>query len=186
LHINTPATDTSLLREAKAGNNAAFTALVTRYEQQIAATIIGMLGYCAEADDIGQETFIRFYKALHKFRGEAKLSTYLTRIAINLSLNELKRRQRKRWFSFFSREGEKVWEVPDHLHLTEAQRQTQNMVQQALQQLAPKYRSVLVLRLLDGYSTKETAEILQLPLGTVLSRLSRGQQQLKVIISKLR
>jgi len=68
----------------------------------VAATVIGMLGHCPEAEDIGQETFIRFYKSLDKFRGDASVGTYLTRIAINLSLNEIKRRRRQRKF-FFSK-----------------------------------------------------------------------------------
>ena len=68
--------------------------------------MIGMLGHCTEAEDIGQETFIRFYKSLNRFRGESSISTYLTRIAINLSLNEIKRRQRHRkYFSNTSEEG---------------------------------------------------------------------------------
>ena len=63
-----------------------------RYERPIAATITGMLGRCDEVDEIGQQVFIRFYEALPKFRGDSSVKTYLTRIAINLSLNELKRR----------------------------------------------------------------------------------------------
>ena len=75
-----------MLKNARNGDNNAFKEIVKKYENQVAATVIGMLGYCTEAEDIGQETFIRFYKALHKFRGESSIGTYLTRIAINLSL----------------------------------------------------------------------------------------------------
>ena len=89
--------DTALIDRARAGDEAAFRGLVERYESQVAATVVGMLGPGDEADDVGQETFVRFYQALSKFRGEAALGTYLTRIAMNLSLNAIKRRQRQRW-----------------------------------------------------------------------------------------
>ncbi|NIR47450.1 sigma-70 family RNA polymerase sigma factor, partial [candidate division KSB1 bacterium] len=88
-------TDRELIDNVRAGDSQAFEQLVKRYESQVAATVIGMLGSCQEADDVGQEVFIRFYKAIHQFREEARLGTYLTRIAINLSLNELKRRKRR-------------------------------------------------------------------------------------------
>jgi DNA-directed RNA polymerase specialized sigma24 family protein len=84
-----------LLDAARKGDHEAFKALVISHESQVAATIIGMLGRCSEAEDIGQETFMRFYKALDHFKGESQLGTYLIRIAINLSINELKRRQRR-------------------------------------------------------------------------------------------
>ena len=85
--------DEELLRSARAGDEEAFRSLVERYEHKVAATVIGMLGPGDEADDVGQETFIRFYRAMGNYRGEARLGTYITRIAINLSLKALKRRR---------------------------------------------------------------------------------------------
>jgi RNA polymerase sigma-70 factor (ECF subfamily) len=92
--------DNTLIEKARAGDNAAFSALVVRHERTVAATVIGMLGPGDDAEDIGQNVFVRFYKALNDFRGEAALSTYLTRIAINLSLNEIRRRQRRNLFFY--------------------------------------------------------------------------------------
>jgi RNA polymerase sigma-70 factor, ECF subfamily len=176
-----------LIRHSRAGDEAAFRALVERHEGQVAATVIGMLGQGAEAEDVGQEVFIRFYRALDHFREEAALSTYLTRIAINLSLNALKKRKRRQFLRFFGSgdEADTAYEVPD-TGLTQAQRDTQAMVHQALDQLAPDFRAVVVLRLIEGYSTRETAELLDLPKGTVLSRLSRAQEKLKGAIERLR
>lgn len=142
-----------------------------------------MLGYCPETEDIGQETFIRFYQSLDKFRGEASIGTFLTRIAINLSLNEIKRRQRRRKL-FFSNSDEKIEDIPS-TDSNPKNKEMKEIVQMGLQKLEPKLRSIIVLRLIDGYSTKETAKILNLPLGTVLSRLAKAQMKLKEIIAPL-
>lgn len=149
----------------------------------MAATVIGMLGYCTEAEDIGQETFIQFYKSLNKFRGDSSVGTYLTRIAINLSLNELKRRIRQRKF-LFSKTDDSIENVAN-MNNTKDQNDIKKIIRQGLQKLEPNFRAVIVLRLIDGYSTQETAQILNLPVGTVLSRLARGQKKLKEIITPL-
>ena len=184
MSINKPITEQDLLNRAKKGDQMAFKTLVEQHEQQVAATVIGMLGYCTEAEDIGQEVFIRFYKAMPNFRGDAKVSTYLSRIAINLSLNEIKRRKRKQWLSFFSNNNNEIQQIADK-NTNEAQNDTQKMVQKALQMLDTKHRAVIVLRLIEGYSSQETADILERPIGTVLSQLARGQKKLKMIIEQL-
>lgn len=145
--------------------------------------MIGMLGHCPEAEDIGLEAFIQLYRSLDKFRGESSLGTYLTRIAINLSINEIRRRRRRRKF-YFPKSDNKIENMPDTKN-TDDQREIKKIVRMGIQKLKPKFRSVLVLRLIDGYSTQETAEILNLPVGTVLSRLARAQMKLKEILKPL-
>ena len=174
-------TDRELIEQAKAGNSKAFEELVKRYEPHVAAVVVGMLGDRQEADDVGQEVFVRFYRSLDRFRGEAALGTYLTRIAINLSLNELKRRKRRRLL--FRRSDEALQIASSDPEDAIASRETKALVQRAIQQLDPVFRSVLVLRLIEGYSTEETADLLGIPLGTVLSRLSRAQKRLKEILT---
>lgn len=177
-------TDHELIEQARAGEQVAFGELVRRYEEKVGATVVGMLGNTPEAEDVAQEVFIRFYKALGKYRGESALGTYLTRIAINRSLTVLKQRQRRQWLSLGGKEEERAaLDIPDY-DLDPVQRETQQMVQTALLQLAPDFRSVVVLRMIEGYSTKETAELLGLPQGTVLSRLARGQKKLREILSR--
>jgi RNA polymerase sigma-70 factor (ECF subfamily) len=173
-------TDEKLVSAARQGDQEAFKELIKRHESRVAATVIGMLGQCPEVEDVGQETFIRFYKNLSKFRGESSLVTYLTRIAINLSLNELKRRKR-RALLFYQKSPEEIYELPD----TKANAQKsedKEIVQRAIGNLESKFRAVVVLRLIDGYSTQETAQILHVPVGTVLSRLSRAQKKLKELL----
>jgi len=111
------------------------------------------------------------------------VGTYLTRIAINLSINELKKRQRKSKI-FFRNLSEEDFDIPDYNNQNQFDDQKE-IVQRAIQRLEPKFRSVVVLRLIDGYSTSETAEILKLPIGTVLSRLARAQKKLKEILSPI-
>ncbi len=170
-------TDQELIKQARAGDNRAFEQLVKRYESRVAGVVIGMLGKCEAADDVGQEVFIRFYKGLSQFRSESSLGTYLTRIAMNLSLNELKRRRRRHFF--FKPPEDDLREAACSPDDTIMKHETRELVQKALQELEPRFRAVIVLRLIEGYSTHETAEILKIPLGTVLSRLSRAQKKLK-------
>ena len=176
-------TDTVLIDRAREGDETAFRVLVERYESQVAATVVGMLGPGAEADDVGQETFVRFYRALAKFRGDAALGTYLTRIAMNLSLNAIKRRQKQRW-RFWSRDDEE--KAPPESSVDGRDEQAaegrSEAVHAALARLKPDFRAVVVLRMLDGYSTKETAALLKIAEGTVLSRLSRAMKQLETIL----
>jgi len=173
-------TDEELLKASREGNISAFEELVRRYEPKVARTVVSMLGPVDEADDVGQETFVRFYYGLKHFRGEASIGTYITRIAINLSLNELKRRERRR--SIFKRieTGSRNDEpaADNVLHHFE----DREIIRNAMEKLNPKFRAVVTLRLIEGYSTRETADILRLPIGTVLSRLKRAQEKLQSIL----
>lgn len=166
------------------GDKRAFGEIVSRYQNMVARTVKGMLGDSVFSEDIGQEVFIKLFNSLPDFRGEAKLSTYIQKIAVNLTLNEIKRR--KRFFSMFSQKGNTEmheFEIADHD--TEEKKDAVEIVTRALAGMDPKFRVIVVMRMLQGYSTKETAEVLNLPLGTVLSRLSRAQEQLRDILSKL-
>ncbi len=172
--------DEELVAAAKKGNQKAFKQLVQRHEERVATTVHAMLGQTADAEDVGQETFIRFYRALGSFRGDSSVSTYLNRIAINLSLNALKRR--KRFFARFQRTDDMTLA---NQHTTSPEYdagEKGHLIQQAILELKPEFRAVIVLRLIEGYSTQETADLLEIPLGTVLSRLSRAQLKLRDLL----
>lgn len=170
--------DFELVVEAMAGNMVAFETIVTRYEPMVAKITIGMVGNKYDADDIGQETFLRFYKSMKQFKGDSQLGTYLARIAINLSLNEIKKRGKYRILS-----TNNIVEIPSVNN--EKSKDITDIINSSLKVLETKFRSVIILRHIQGFSTKETASILDLPLGTVLSRLSRGQNKLKKIITNM-
>lgn len=175
--------DLELVDRARDGDDWAFRTLVDRYESQVAATVVGMLGPGPDAEDVGQETFIRFYHALDRFRGESALGTYLTRIAISLSVNACKRRQRSRLRSWSRGQVQDAPPKPFMDGRADAEQALRNdRVRHAVDRLTPDHRAVVVLRMLTGYSSRETAELLGIPESTVLSRLSRAMSQLKELL----
>lgn len=169
--------DEELIASARNADMAAFKMLVERHEGKVAGVIKPMLGDTPEAIDVGQEVFIRFYESLDKFKGESTLGTYLVRIAINLSLNELNRRKRK----------ERVFkpiEAGTHVKSNEPEDDLREMINYEINRLEPDFRTVVTLRMIEGYSTEETSKILNIPLGTVLSRLARAQKKLRDVLTK--
>jgi RNA polymerase sigma-70 factor (ECF subfamily) len=173
-----------LVELMQAGDEKALAEVIRRYEVLVARVVIGMLGNTAEAEDVGQETFIRFWNSIGSYRHEAKVSTFLTRIAINLSINELRRRTKR--YEWLERSDDKpLKQSAVNTRPDVEQLETQEQLTYALAGIEPDQRSVLLLRMVQGYSTKETADILGIPLGTVLSRLSRGLDKLRQSIKKL-
>ncbi len=172
--------DKEVIERVLKGNHELFGVIIKRYEKPVAATIKGMLGDCPEAEEIGQDTFIRCFQSLNRFRGESTLKTYLIRIALNLSLNEIKKRKRmigktiRMEDSNLSLDG-----FEDKVH---EQSELRDLIMKALNRLESKQRSVLVLRIIEGFSTIETSQILKVPVGTVLSRLSRAQENMRKIL----
>jgi RNA polymerase sigma-70 factor (ECF subfamily) len=181
--------DRELLERARAGDERAFGLLVERHESAVASVVTAMLGPGEDAEDVGQETFIRFYRSMDRFRGEAALKTYLTRIAINLSRNARKSGSRQA-ARFASRDdlGSRSEERSFPATATQGgddgeeieRRERERQVRRAIDRLDGKHRAVVVLRMIEGYSTKETAAILEVPQGTVLSRLSRAMRKLEL------
>lgn len=181
------ATDADVIAAVKAGDTGAFAILVRRYEPIVAATVIGMMGPTADAEEVGQETMIKLFRSLDQFKGEAKLSTYLTRIAVNASLDALRRRQRglKRFFSPPPETDGANWQddLPcDSDHGRDFE--NRQAVEYALMKLKPEFRAVAVLRLMQGLTVEEVSHLLQIPEGTVLSRLSRAKTQLADVLRK--
>lgn len=172
--------DEELLERSKKGDNIAFKCLIERFEQPIATVIKGILGDCPEAEDVGQEVFIKFYQSMHQFNGKSSLKTYITRIAINLSLNEYKKRKSNLSYN--------INEVPETKFINKFEENNfdeKEYVENALKQLPLEHRSIIVLRLMEGYSVKEASKMLKIPVGTVLSRLSRAQEKLRQILKPI-
>lgn len=172
-------TDGELVARVLSGDQRAFSQIVDRYKDNIASVVMGMTGDVSMTTDIAQQTFIRTFRFLDKFEGRSSFKTYITRIAINLSLNALKARQRD------TNRFVDLDRTTMLLPAEEVNREEREIVHRALAQLDDKHRSVVSLRMIEGYSTKETAQVLEISEGTVMSRLSRGMDKMKHILKEL-
>ena len=174
-----------LITRASKGDENAFRRLVELHESAVASVVIGMIGPGDDADDVGQETFVRFLGSLPRFRGDSSVRTYLTRIAMNLSIDVLKRRKRTLgWIRFGESKTDANIAAPDETRTIE-QDDTRARVRRAVDRLDVNGRSVVVLRILEERSTREAAEILGVPEGTVMSRLKRAMEKLEVELRPL-
>jgi RNA polymerase sigma-70 factor, ECF subfamily len=166
-----------LLTKAKNGDRAAFTRLVEEYRNFVLSLAYRMTGSAADMDDVAQETFMRAYKNLRNFRGEASFKTWLARIVMNLSSNYRR-----------SRKSPATTEITEELVLASpAEGQDRQMldrelrmkIQQAVAALPPHYRSVVVLHDFEDLSYKEITGTLGIPIGTVMSRLAHARELLR-------
>ena len=163
--------ENELIEKIKRGDIRAFHRFVELHEKSIANVVIGMLGNTEEAENIAQDVFIKFFYNVHKFRKESSARTYLTRIAINLSLNELKRKKIRK--KRIENPGDmKIYE--DEASVQPGEFELKEILGKELNKLEEGQRAVFILRMIEGYSTRETADILKIPEGTVLSRLHRA------------
>lgn len=176
--------DEELVKKTITGNMDAFDELVRRYEGKIYGLAYRFMGNHADASDLAQETFIRIYQALARFRGDSSFSTWMYRVAANACRDELRKRQRRRNVSMEEIIEASPANVPvaDNNYSPEetAQRhEVQRQVQDCLNELSEDHRLILVLREIQGMSYDEIAEALQCSLGTVKSRISRARNALK-------
>lgn len=169
--------DDQVIKRILEGEPEQFRVLVDRYKIPVAGIIRQMMGDHPSIEDIGQETFIKLYRSLQDFRGEASLKTYIIRIAMNLCLNEIKRDKRNLERTIRMDEG--LLANYSDTSKTSERADIREMIMKAVNVLDPRQKSVFILRMIEGYSTKETAAILQIPAGTVLSRLSRAIEEVK-------
>jgi len=173
---------------AQAGDAEAFTALVDKYQTKIYGIVYRMCGAGEDVHDLGQEVFVRALTALRKFQyqGEASFRTWLYRIAVNVCINELRRRKRRRKVEGASLDemvatdtGEVERMVPDTStmpHVLAERKETRGIVHVLLQAMSPQHRAVLTLVDIQGLPYEEAAEAISCNLGTLKSRLSRARR----------
>ncbi|MGI9429000.1 MAG: RNA polymerase sigma factor [Bythopirellula sp.] len=176
---NTP-DDTQLVQAALDGDKESFGQLVQRYQDRVFNTLVRVLGSRDDARDILQDAFVQAFVKLDSFRGEAKFYTWLYRIAMNLALSH---RRRRRPTESLDAAKENVGEEPVAQQPAAAQdlieQERAQLLQQALLKLNDEHRQILVLRELEDCSYETISTILELPVGTVRSRLFRARIQLK-------
>ncbi len=177
-----PAVDeTELIEQARKGNTEAFGVLVERYQRRVVGVAMAVVHNQEDALELAQETFVRAYQNLSKFESRASFSTWLYRIAANLAIDF--RRREGRHTVLRGEEGEyELEKLPSERgdSFTETARGELNQrLRAALKELTPEHRAVILLREVEGLSYDEISEALQVPRGTVMSRLHYARNYLR-------
>lgn len=179
--------DESLVERAVAGDAEAFGEIVRRWERRIYALAYGILGREDEARDAAQETFVAAFRSLPNFRGEAKVSSWLHRIAVNQCITRQRRAKVRAEVSF------EAAQENGHVQFASVQRspagateagQRAEAVRRAVAALPPELREVVVLKEFEGLTFPEIAGALDVPLSTVKSRLYTALRQLRMRLEK--
>ena len=181
-------TDEQLVELAVKENSDAFGEIIKRWERKIFALCFGMLGREDEAKDAAQETFIAAYRNISKFRGEAKVSSWLHRIAVNQCLTT-KRRAKTRSEDFFNEETneEQFFVAPTEFSPSSTTEKSERLqfIRQAINSLPPDLRQVVVMKEFEEMTFQEISDTLEIPLSTVKSRLYTALKQLRTKLEKI-
>jgi RNA polymerase sigma-70 factor (ECF subfamily) len=177
-------TDEELIVEFQSnGNEKCFEILVQRFKNPLTNYVYRFLGDYDSCVDVVQEAFIKVYRYKDNYSSVAKFSTWIYTIAGNLARTEYQRRRRRNWFSINSYgDEEKTFDVPDNSNRPDvaADMSIKNeIIQKALMKVRDSYREAVILRDIQELSYEEIAEILQIEVGTVKSRINRGRAELK-------
>ncbi len=187
--------DAALVADLKAGSEEAFAILIAQYHQPLYSLIARSLNDPADAADITQEVFIKVFRSIRGFQGESSLRTWLYRIALHEASNQ------RRWWSRHKKQeitidssvqneddgsvfslSATLADHGDSPYERAAQAEVRERVEAALRQLPEAFRTVVVLREIEGFAYEEIAEILNVNLGTVKSRLTRGRSALRALL----
>jgi RNA polymerase sigma-70 factor (ECF subfamily) len=187
--------DLTLVKRVKSGDQRAFKLLVERYQRKVYAVALGMLKDKEEAMDVSQEAFVKVYKYLDHFKGDSSFYTWLYRVTVNICIDVIRRRQ--------SMKGEQVefdetiqMDSPDaHIgalgsrlgtnpQKSALRRELAEKIQEALEQVPEKHRAILLLREVEGLSYEDLARTLEIPKGTVMSRLFHARTKVQKILSE--
>jgi RNA polymerase sigma-70 factor (ECF subfamily) len=174
-------TDEELVEACLAGEESAFDVLLGRWEKRIRGAIYRLVGSDEEARDLCQEAFLKAYKSLRSFKQEARFSSWLYQIALNLCRDRMRRRRGKTMVSLDElEEGGAAMPVagPTALDLLQ-ERDTSRLVAQAVESLPGEQREVIILKEYQGLTFLEIAQVLDVPISTVKTRLYRGLDQLR-------
>lgn len=184
--------ESSLLARLRAGDDSAYEALVRRYSPRLLGLARRIVGNDEDARDVIQDAFLAAFRSLERFHGDARLSTWLHRIVVNTALMKLRRRRRKPEESIepllpaFLADGHhaekfSAWSEPADETLSRAE--TRALVRNRIEELPESFRTVLVLRDIEGLDTEETARVLNTTPNAVKIRLHRARQALRTLLA---
>jgi RNA polymerase sigma-70 factor (ECF subfamily) len=183
--------DARLLRGLRAGIESAYEELLDRYQQPIYSMVYRLLGDQSDACDVVQEIFLKIFRSVNSFKERSSLRTWIYRIAVNEVHNQ------RRWFSRHRKHEITIEQEdnerrpfdttpdpgPSPFDFT-LDRETHALIERALDEISPVFRTAVVLRDIEGLGYEEIAEILQISLGTVKSRILRGREALRRVLSE--
>lgn len=175
----------TLVRQAAEGDQAAFEALVRQFQKPVYNLALRMAGNEDDAFDLAQEAFLRAWRGLKFFKGESSFSTWLYRLTSNVCIDFLRQKKRSKTVSLSfldDEDGQHELDRPDPAPGPEdraIRADDHERMERALNTLEPEYREVLTLCAIDGLSYIEIAEILEIPTGTVKSRISRAREKMR-------
>lgn len=181
--------DHTLIQNCLAGRRDAFGQLVERYQNRLYHSLVHLLGSSEDAQDAAQDAFVQAYEKLASFRGQSQFYSWLFRIAFNTAVSA-KRKIRRMSVSLDGRREASGDELTDANPSTEPSyaldvSDRQRLVRQALSELSEEFRTALVLKEMDGMSYEEIADVIEVPLGTVRSRIHRARMELRDKLSVL-
>jgi RNA polymerase sigma-70 factor (ECF subfamily) len=193
--VTTVADDLTLVQRVRTGDQRAFKTLVERYQKKVFSVAFGMLKDREEARDVSQEAFVKVYKYLDHFKGDASFYTWLYRITVNICIDVMRRKGTSK--------GDQVeFDETIQLDTTEAnlgalgsklgtnpqkaalRKELAEKIQAALQEVPEKHRAILLLRELEGMSYEDLARTLDIPKGTVMSRLFHARLKVQKVLSE--
>ncbi len=194
--IHTETEESALIADLKAGSEEAFSLLIAQYHQPLYSLISRSINDPSDAADITQEVFLKVFRSIRSFHGDSSLRTWLYRIALREASNQ------RRWWSRHKRQeitiDSSASETQDESESSLAavladkgsdpfdhavQNELRVRVEAALREIPEAFRTVVVLREIEGFSYEEIAEILSVNLGTVKSRLTRGRTALRLLLT---
>ena len=191
-----PEADRELMRRAQSGDQGAISALYTGYRRKVLNYVYRFTGNRASAEELTQETFLKVFQNLHRYRPTGSVAGWIYRIAGNLSLNALRSRRQAHEISLdepltlgdeTSVDRQEAIATPGLSPAEEAVHSEQeDAVQRSLMKISPRYREVVILCDIEGYPYREVAEMLHVPINTVASRLARGRAQLAELLGYLK
>ena len=170
--------DLELVRRSQSGDTKAFDQLVTKYRAKVFTMVHGMVRNEHDASDLAQEAFLKAWRSIHQFEGRSSFCTWLYRLTMNVTIDLLRRKRQRE-------EVELIESIASSLPSPRAKfRRTeiQEKVELALAKLSPEHRAVVVLKELEGLQYREIGEVLNLPVGTVMSRFFYARKQLQLLL----
>lgn len=184
-------TDEELIVEFQINNTiAAFEILVKRYKNPLMNYVFRFLGDYEACTDVVQETMIKVYRYKDSYQSIAKFSTWIYTIAGNLAKTELQRQKRRKMFSInaYGKDNDENYEIPDESFRPDSETDTgiiNEIIQKAILKISPAYRQAVIFRDIQELSYEEIAEIMNITVGTVKSRINRGRSQLQKLLKHI-